>query len=55
VGLYLAVSTAVGRSSAFTRAVVGQSSAGRGTVVGRGHAGVRVGGSRLAGNTVVDP
>ena len=55
VGLYLAVSTAVGPSSSFTSAVVGQSSVGRGTVVGRGHAGVRVGASRLAGNTVVDP
>ena len=55
VGLYLAVSTAVGRSSSFASAVVGQSSVGRGTVVGHGHAGVRVGASRLAGNTVVDP
>jgi len=65
VGLYLAVSTAVGPSSGFTPAVVGQSSvgrsgvgqgiAGRGTVVGRGRAGVRVGATRLAGNTAVDP
>jgi phage tail-like protein len=55
VGLYLAVSTAVGRSSSFTSAVVGQSSVGLGAVVGHGHAGVRVGASRLAGNTVVDP
>jgi phage tail-like protein len=60
VGLYLAVSTAVGPSSAFTPAVVGQSSvsqssAGRGTVVGHGHAGVRVGDTRLTGNTAVDP
>jgi phage tail-like protein len=54
VGLYLAVSTAVGPSSSFTSAVVGQSSVGRGTVVGRGHAGVRVGGTRMAMNMVVD-
>jgi hypothetical protein len=55
VGLYLAVSTAVGPSSAFAAAVVGRSSVGGGTVVGRGRAGVRVGATRLAGNTAVDP
>ena len=54
VGLYLAISTAVGPSSSFTSAVVGQSSVGRGTVVGRGRAGVRVGGTRLAKSMVVD-
>jgi Phage tail protein (Tail_P2_I) len=55
VGLYLAVSTAVGPSSAFAAAVVGRSSAGGGTVVGHGRAGVRVGATRLAGNVAVDP
>jgi phage tail-like protein len=55
VGLYLAVSTAVGPSSAIAAAVVGRSSVGGGTVVGHGRAGVRVGATRLAGNTAVDP
>lgn len=55
VGLYLAVSTAVGPGSAFAAAVVGRSSAGGGTVVGHGRAGVRVGATRLAGNVAVDP
>jgi phage tail-like protein len=55
VGLYLEVSTAVGPSSSFTSAILGQSGVGSGTVIGRGHAGVRVGASRLAENTVVDP
>lgn len=55
VGLYLAVSTAVGPSSSFTSSVVGQSSVGVRTVLGHGHAGVRVGATRLSGDTVVDP
>jgi phage tail-like protein len=55
VGLYLAVSTVIGPSSSFGGAVVGRSIVGRGTVVGHGHAGVRVGATRLAKNTVVDP
>ncbi|HEU5387290.1 MAG TPA: phage tail protein I [Streptosporangiaceae bacterium] len=55
VGLYLAVSTTVGPGSAFAPAVVGRSSVGGGTVTGRGRAGVRVGATRLAGNTAVDP
>jgi phage tail-like protein len=55
IGLHVALSTVVGPSSGFPRAVVGETRVGTNAVIGRPRAGVRAGGSRLGENTVVDP
>jgi len=55
VGLHVELSTVVGPSSGFRRAVVGETRIGTNAVLGRPRAGVRLGGSRLGQNTVVDP
>lgn len=55
LGLHVGLSTAVGPGSGFRPAVLGQSRLGTTAVLGKPRAGVRVGGSRVAGDMVVDP
>jgi phage tail-like protein len=55
VGLHVEVSTLVGPSSGFRRAVVGESRVGVGALIGKPRAGVRPGGSHVGVDTLVDP
>ena len=55
VGLHVEVSTVVGPSSGFRRAVLGSHRLGTNAVLGKPRAGVRPGGARLGADTVVDP
>ncbi|MGH8934517.1 MAG: phage tail protein, partial [Egibacteraceae bacterium] len=54
LGLHVEVSTVVGRSSGFRRAVLGGHRLGTNAVIGKPRAGVRPGASRLGTDTVVD-
>jgi phage tail-like protein len=55
IGLHVEVSTLVGPSAGFYRAVVGDVVLGGGAVVGKARAGVRSDGSRVGIDSVVDP
>jgi phage tail-like protein len=55
VGLHVELSTLVGPSAGFSRAVLGETRIGTNAVVGTPRAGVRAGGSRLGDGLVVDP